>query len=42
MPSVVVTDFLKTVGVISDFSGGGRSILSLNMASHFVQGLKGS
>lgn len=32
----MVTDFLKTVGVIPDFSGGGRSILSLNMASHFA------
>lgn len=27
MPSVKVTDFLKTVGVISDFSGSGRNTL---------------
>lgn len=42
MPSVMVTDFLKTTGVISDVFGGGRNILSLNKASHLVQGLKGS
>lgn len=41
MLSVMVTAFLKTVRVISDFSGGGRNILRLNMASHFVQGLNG-
>lgn len=34
--------FLKTVGVTSDVCGSGRNILSLSIASFFLQGLKGS